>query len=124
MPKSIRPIRHHSIETAIDFMQPFPALIQKRELQRSPNVHPLALLHYKQRHKPRVIAFVLPVGIEIDRPLTAADGELLGGDVLAEPYPFREGIAVDGELVRSDDHVGGRDRRSPRRRRGIRWLLG
>lgn len=108
----------------LHLVPPLPALIQKRQLEQSPNISPLAGQGYEQRHKGRIILDALAVGVEIDRPLVPANVELVGGDVLPDSHPFRERVAGDSELVGSIGRFGDRGRRGFGRRLGIRRGLG
>lgn len=97
-----------------------PTLIHERQLEQSPNVGPLARQGYEQRHIHRIILNALAVGIEIDRPLVAADAERIGGDVLPDPHPLRKRVAGDREVVRSVGRLGDGGRGGLGRRLGIR----
>lgn len=90
----------------MDLMLPFATLINKGELEERPNVGALASEGNEDGDIGGVVFGVLAVGVEIDGPLEAADGEVVAGDVLADADALREGVALYGEVVGPVDGLG------------------
>lgn len=64
-----------------------------------------------------VVLVVLPVGVDVDGPVVAADGEGVAGEVPAGADALGEGEALEGVLVRAPHGLGDRPRpRRPRHR--------
>lgn len=84
--------------------------IEEGELEEGADVGTLAGEGYEKGDVGRSVLGVLAVGVEVDRPVMAADGEHVGGDVLSDPDALRQREAVDGELVGAVDRSRDRDR--------------
>lgn len=84
----------------------FAALINKGELEERPYVGALAGERNEDGDIGGVVLGVLAVGVEIDGPLVAADGEVVAGDVLADADALGEGVALYGEVVGAVDGLG------------------
>ena len=82
------------------------ALVDERELEERAHVGALAGERDEERDVGGAVLGALAVGVEVDGPLEAADGEGLGGDVLADPDPLGERVAGDLEVVRPVDGLG------------------
>lgn len=82
------------------------ALVDERELEERAHVGALAGERDEERDVGGAVLGALAVGVEVDGPLEAADGEGLGGDVLADPDPLGERVARDLEVVRPVDGLG------------------
>lgn len=89
-------------------MIPLPALILQRDLEQSPDVHPLTLEDDEEGDVGGVVLDVLAVWVEVDRPEVAAGLEGVAGDVSPYPDPLREGEALDDKLVGAVDGSGDR----------------
>lgn len=85
---------------AMDLVLSLTALVEERELKESPHVGTLACEGNEHGHVGGIVFGVLPVGIEVDRPLETTHGKGLAGNVLADAHPLGEGITLDHELVR------------------------
>lgn len=90
----------------MDLVLPFAALINKGELEERPYVGALAGEGNEDGDIGGVVFGVLAVGVEIDGPLVAADGEVVAGDVLADADALGEGVALYGEVVGPVDGLG------------------
>lgn len=115
---------------AVHFVPLLPALIQQRQLEERPHVGSLAGQGNEEGHVRRIVLDALPVRVEIDRPLVPADGERVGGLVLADPDPLGQRVPVDLEVMGAIDGVGDRRRgggdggeRRGGRRRGLRGVV-
>lgn len=105
-----------------------PALIDKRELEQRPDISALAGQGNEDGDVGGAVLGVLAVGVEVDGPIVAANGEVVAGDVLADPHALGEGVALDGEPVgpvhrlRDGPRGGGREEEVFRRgARGGHW---
>ena len=63
-------------------------LVQKRELKERPDIGTLARQRDEERYIGGVILAALAVGVEVDGPGVAADGEGIGSDELSDPHAF------------------------------------
>lgn len=93
------------------------ALVQELELEEGADVGALAGEGDEDRDVGRVVLGVLPVGVEVNRPLVPADGEVLAGDVLAHAHALGERVPLDREPVGAVDGLGQRLRRRRRHQR-------
>lgn len=90
-------------------MLPLPALIDQRQLEQGPHVRPFACKRNENRHVYRVVLGILPVRVEVNRPIEPSNGEHVAGNVLPRPHPLCERIPPDREPVRP---IRGLDQRS------------
>jgi len=105
------------------------ALVEQRELEERAHVGAVGRERDEYGDVVGVVLGVLPVGVEVDRPLVAADGEGLAGDVLPHAHALGERVALDHEAVGPVHRLrhGARARRGrrhvprpvARRRRGV-----
>lgn len=68
---------------AVDLVLASSTLIEERQLEQSPNVRSIAGKGDENGDIGGMILGVLAIGVEVDRPLVAADGEIVAGDVFA-----------------------------------------
>lgn len=64
-------------------------LVQKRELKERPDIGALARQRDEERYVGGVILAALAVGVEVNGPGVAADGEGIGREELSDPHAFR-----------------------------------
>jgi hypothetical protein len=130
-----------AVEVGVDLVLALAALVEQRELEEGADVGALGGEGDEDGDVGGVVLGVLPVGVEVDRPLVAADGEGLAGDVLPDAHPLGERVALDHEAVgavhrlrhgagagRRRRHVprlggGGANPRGGRRRRGVAGVV-
>lgn len=91
---------------AMNFMLPFAALVKESQLEQCPDVRALARQRDKNRNISRIILGIFTVGIKVNRPFVASDGEVIAGYMFADAHPFGEGVALDHELVRPVYRLG------------------
>lgn len=99
--KRIRPALKRPIKMAMHFMLPFPALINKSQLEQRPNIRTLTRQRDKNRNVSRIILRVFSIGVEVYRPFVASDGEIIARYVLPDAHSFGQGVALDHEPVRT-----------------------
>lgn len=109
-----------AIEMAVDLVLGLAALVEEGELEEGADVGAVAGEGDEDGDVGGVVLGVLAVGVEVDRPLVAPDGEVLAGDVLPHPDPLRQGVALYDEPVRPFHRLR---HRSGARRRQRRLLL-
>jgi len=95
----IRPGLQGAVEVGVDLVLALAALVKERELEESADVGAIGGEGDEDGDVDGVVLGVLPVGVEVDRPLVAAHGEGLAGDVLAHAHALRERVALDHEPV-------------------------
>lgn len=107
----------------MDLVLLLPALIQKRQLEKRPDVGPLARQRDEQRHVRGAVLQAFPVGVEVDGPVITAHRERVRRRVLADAHPLEQRKTGDPKVVGAVHRVGdGRRRRLRRRlirRRGV-----
>lgn len=118
----IRPTLERPIEMAMHFMLPFPALVNKSQLEQRAHVRPLARQRDENRDVGGVVLGIFTVGVKVNRPLVAPDGEIVAGDMLADAHSFGHGVALDHEAVRPVYRLGDGARAS-RRNQQVRGSL-
>lgn len=101
----------------MDLVPPSVALVQERQLEQSPNVGAVAGERDEERDVGGVVLRALTVGIEVNRPLVAADHERIGSYVFSDPHALGEREPADPKLVGPIHRLGAR-RRCRRHRRG------
>jgi hypothetical protein len=92
------------------------ALVEERELEERAHVGALGGERDEDGDVGGVVLGVLPVGVEVDRPLVPAHGEGLAGDVLPHAHALGERVALDHEPVRAVHRLRHRPRARRRRR--------
>lgn len=97
--EGVRPALEGAVEVAVDLVLPLPALVHQRELEERPDVGAVAGQGDEDGDVRRAVLRVLPVGVEVDGPVVAPDGEDVAGDELAGPHPLGQRVAADGERV-------------------------
>jgi hypothetical protein len=102
----------------VDLVLALAALVEERELEERADVGALGGESNEDGDVGGVVLGVLPVGVEIDRPLVPADGEGLAGDVLADAHSLGQRVALDDETVGAIHRLSHRAR-SRRRRRHV-----
>lgn len=95
---------------AVDLVLASSTLIEERQLEQSPNIGSLTGKGYENGNIGGMILGVLAIGVEVDRPLVAADGEIVAGDVFADADALGQGITLDHEVVGAIDGVSYRPR--------------
>lgn len=115
----IRAALEGSVEMAVDLVLALAALVEERELEEGADVGAVAGEGDEDGDVGGVVLRVLAVGVEVDGPVVATDGEGVAGDVLAHPRALRQGVTLDQEPVRSVHRL--RHRPRARRRRRHRW---
>lgn len=88
-----------AIEVAMHLMLPLPALVDQRQLKKCPHVRTFAGERDEDRHIHRIVLGILPVGIEVNRPVEPAHREQVARDVLPRSHPLRERIPPDRKTV-------------------------
>lgn len=73
----------------MDLVFPLAALINKRELEKRPDLTTLAGQRDEDRDVSGVVLGVLAVREEEDRPLVPSHGEVIARYVLPDAHPFR-----------------------------------
>jgi len=87
----------------VDLVLALAALVEERELEERADVGALGGEGDEDGDVGGVVLGVLPVGVEVDRPLEPADGKGLAGDVLAHAHALGERVALDHEPVGAVD---------------------
>lgn len=82
------------------FMLPFPALINKSKLEQRPHIRALARQRDENRDVSGIVLGIFTVGVKVNRPFIAPDGEIMAGDMLADAHSFGHGVALDQKSVR------------------------
>lgn len=98
--KCIRSTLKRPIEMAMHFMLPFPALVNKSQLEQRSDIRPLARQRNENRDVSRIILRIFTVGVKVNRPFIASDGEIIAGDMLTDAHSFGHGVALDHKAVR------------------------
>lgn len=97
--KRVGPALERPIEMTVNLMLPLPTLIQQSKLEQRPHVGAVAGKRDENRNVRRRILGVLPVGVEVNRPIVTADVEGVGRNVLPGAHALGQGVAADGEVV-------------------------
>lgn len=77
----------------------FPTLIQQSELKQSPDISAITGEGDKDGDISGIVLEVFTVGVKVDGPVVAADGESVGGEVFTGGDALGEGVTADGEGV-------------------------
>lgn len=110
----VRATLKRSIKVAVDLVLPFAALVNQGQLEQRPYISAFAGEGDEHGDVGRVVLGVLPIGIEVDRPLVPADGEIFAGYVFPHSHALGKRVASDCELVRAIHGLGERLRRRRR----------
>ncbi|KAL6992950.1 hypothetical protein U1Q18_011065, partial [Sarracenia purpurea var. burkii] len=86
---------------AVDLVIPLAALVDERQFEQCADVGALAGQCDEDGDVHGVVLGVLAVGVEVDGPLVATDGESVAGDVLPHSHAFGQRVTSDHELVRA-----------------------
>lgn len=97
--EGVRAAVEGAIEMAVDLMLGLAALIEKSELKEGPDIGALAGQGDEDGDVGGGILGVFAVGVEVDGPIVASDGESVGGNVLSGAHALGERVAADGEVV-------------------------
>lgn len=105
----------------VDLVACAAGLVEEGELEEGADVGALGGEGDEDGDVAGVVLGVLAVGVEVDGPVVAADGEGVAGEVAAGTDALGEGEALDGVLVRPPHRLADRARpRRPRHRRHSR----
>lgn len=104
---------------AMNLMFALAALIHESQFEESSNIGTLAGECNKNGDISGMILGILSVGVEVNRPLVASDGEILAGNVFADAHAFGQGVTLDDELVGAIDGLGHGPRTGGREQRGL-----
>jgi hypothetical protein len=127
--EGVRPGLHGAVKVGVDLVLALAALIKERELEEGTHVGAIGSEGDEDGDVDGVVLGVLPVGVEVDRPLVSAHGEGLAGDVLPHAHALGERVALDHEAVgavhrlRHGARAGGGRRHVPMRGGGGGGLL-
>lgn len=115
----VGPTLERPIEVAMNLVLLLTALIDKRELEERSDVGALAGERDEDRNVSGIVLRVLPVGVEVNRPLVTSDGENVARNVLPHSHALRQRVSLDHELVRAVHRL----RHRSRARRREQWSL-
>jgi len=101
----------------VDLVAGAAGLVEEGELEEGADVGALGGEGDEHGDVAGVILVVFPVGVDVDGPVVAADGEGVAGEVSAGADALGEGEALEGVLVRAPHGLSDRPRpRRPRHR--------
>jgi len=91
------------------------ALVEQGEFEERANVSSFGSEGDEDGDIGGVVFRILAVGIEVNRPLVASDGESFARDVFSDAYSLGKRVTLDHELVRTVHRLRHRPRTRPRR---------
>lgn len=106
----IRAALQSAIKMAVDFVFALTALIHKRQLKQRPHVRTLAGQRDENGDVHRRILDILPIRVEVNRPIVTTDAKSVAGDVFTGAYTLGQRVAFNGEAVRAIDGLADRFR--------------
>nr|GMD50379.1 ribonuclease HI [Ipomoea batatas] len=89
----------------VHFVLPSPTVIHKGELKQGPDIGVFAGERDENRNVDGGILDVLAVGVKVDSPIVATDGEGIAGDVLARTHALAQRVTPDGEVMGKKTYV-------------------
>ena len=115
----VGPALERAVEVAVHLVLLLPALVHQRELEQRAHVRALAGERDEHRHVGGVVLWIFAVGVEVDGPLVASDGEVVARDVLPDAHALGQRVALDHELVRPVHRLRHRPRARRRHQRAL-----
>jgi hypothetical protein len=106
---------HRPVEVGVDLVASAARLVQEGKLEEGAHVGAAGDEGDEDGDVGSVVLGVLAVGVEVDSPVVASDGEDVAGEVVAGAHALGEGETLDGVVVGAPHCVG--DVARPRRRR-------